>query len=335
MKTFLEGLASFVSPCVLPLLPVYLVYFAAGDAGRVRTAVRALAFVAGFTLVFVALGIAAGTLGSALSAHRRAVEIVCGVLVVLLGLGFMGLFRLPTLGRARRVEVRGVVSAFLFGIVFSLCLSPCVGAFLAAALLEAASEGGAVSGGLKLAAYSAGLGVPMVVSALLVDRLKGALAFLRERTKAINVVCGLLLVVFGVSMALPGYSSQKPAPAAATPPPSAAPAAATQSVETKTEVEVVGEEAFEREVLAAEGPVLVDFWAPWCGPCRQMAPVVAEIARSGKAKVVKVNVDENRELAIRYGIRGIPAFKLFRGGKVEREALGSTTRADLESTLGL
>ena len=101
------------------------------------------------------------------------------------------------------------------------------------------------------------------------------------------------------------------------------------------EVEVVGEEAFEREVLAEDGPVLVDFWAPWCGPCRQMAPVVAEIARSGKAKVVKVNVDENRELAIRYGIRGIPAFKLFRGGKVEREALGSQSRKGLEEALGL
>ncbi len=330
MRTFLEGLASFVSPCVLPLVPVYLAYFAAGDAGKVRTAARALAFVGGFTAVFVALGVAAGTLGDALAAHRRQVEVVCGVVVALLGLGFLGLFRLPSLGRARKVEVRGVLSAFLFGIVFSLCLSPCVGAFLAAALLEAASEGGAVSGGLKLAAYSAGLGVPMVVSALLVDRLKGALAFLRERARAVNAVCGALLIAFGASMALPGCSSQ-PAPEATT---TAKPAAEPQP-EAKAEVNVVGEEAFAREVLEAEGPVLVDFWAPWCGPCRKMAPIVAEIASSGKAKVVKVNVDENRELATRYGIRGIPAFKLFRGGKVEREALGSMTRADLESTLGL
>lgn len=329
MKTFLEGLASFVSPCVLPLLPVYLVYFAAGDAGKVRTAVRALAFTVGFSVVFVALGVAAGSLGSALSAHRRAVEIVCGIAVAALGLGFLGLFRLPSLGRARKVEVRGVVSAFLFGVVFSLCLSPCVGAFLAAALLEAASEGGALTGGLKLAAYSAGLGVPMILSALLVDQLKGALQFLRERAKAVNVVCGALLIAFGASMALPGCSSQEAKPAAD------GSAAVALAEAVPPEVEVVGEEAFNREVLAEEGPVLVDFWAPWCGPCRQTAPVVAEIARSGKAKVVKVNVDENRELAIHYGIRGIPAFKLFRGGKVEREALGSATRADLESTLGL
>ena len=141
MRTFLEGLASFVSPCVLPLVPVYLAYFAAGDAGKVRTAARALAFVGGFTAVFVALGVAAGTLGDALAAHRRQVEVVCGVVVALLGLGFLGLFRLPSLGRARKVEVRGVLSAFLFGIVFSLCLSPCVGAFLAAlAAGEAFSE---------------------------------------------------------------------------------------------------------------------------------------------------------------------------------------------------
>lgn len=329
MKTFLEGLASFASPCVLPLLPVYLVYFAAGDAGKVRTAVRALAFTVGFSVVFVALGVAAGSLGSALSAHRRSVEIVCGIAVAALGLGFLGLFQLPSLGRARKVEVRGVVSAFLFGVVFSLCLSPCVGAFLAAALLEAASEGGALTGGLKLAAYSAGLGVPMILSALLVDQLKGTLQFLRERAKAVNAVCGVLLIAFGASMALPGCSSQEAKPAAD------GSAAEALAEAVPPEVEVVGEEAFNREVLAEEGPVLVDFWAPWCGPCRQMAPVVAEIARSGKAKVVKVNVDENRELAIRYGIRGIPAFKLFRGGKVEREALGSTTRADLESTLGL
>jgi len=329
MRTFLEGLASFASPCVLPLLPVYLVYFAAGDAGKVRTAVRALAFTVGFSVVFVALGVAAGSLGSALSAHRRAVEIVCGIAVAALGLGFLGLFRLPSLGRARKVEVRGVVSAFLFGVVFSLCLSPCVGAFFAAALLEAASEGGALTGGLKLAAYSAGLGVPMILSALLVDQLKGALQFLRERARAVNAVCGALLIAFGASMALPGCSSQEAKPAAD------GSAAEALAEAVPPEVEVVGEEAFNREVLAEEGPVLVDFWAPWCGPCRQTAPVVAEIARSGKAKVVKVNVDENRELAIRYGVRGIPAFKLFRGGKVEREALGSTTRADLESTLGL
>lgn len=329
MRTFLEGLASFVSPCVLPLLPVYLVYFAAGDAGKVRTAVRALAFTVGFSVVFVALGVAAGSLGSALSAHRRAVEIVCGVVVALLGLGFLGLFRLPSLGRMRKVEVRGVASAFLFGVVFSLCLSPCVGAFLAAALLEAASEGGAVAGGIKLAVYSAGLGVPLVLSALLVDQLKGALKFLRERAKAVNAVCGVLLIAFGASMALPGCSSQEAKPAAD------GSAAAALAEAVPPEVEVVGEEAFEREVLAEEGPVLVDFWAPWCDPCWQMAPVVAEIARSGKAKVVKVNVDENRELAMRNGIRGIPAFKLFRGGKVEREALGSLSRKALEEALGL
>ena len=195
MQTFLEGLASLVSPCVLPLVPVYLAYFAAGDAGKVRTAARALAFVGGFTAVFVALGVAAGTLGDALAAHRRQVEVVCGVVVALLGLGFLGLFRLPSLGRARKVEVRGVLSAFLFGIVFSLCLSPCVGAFLAAALLEAASEGGAVSGGvhasrLRCDSRTGGIFTAAAVGFRHTGRDRAACAFAPVKRRSGDGCCG-------------------------------------------------------------------------------------------------------------------------------------------------
>lgn len=341
MRTFLEGFLSFLSPCMLPLLPVYLAYFAAGEAGRVKTAVRAAAFMLGFTAVFVLMGVLAGSAGSALAAHRRTVEIVCGVLVMVLALGFFGLFRLPSFGSGRAVRVQGVFSAFFFGVVFSLCLSPCVGAFLAAALLEAASEGGALSGGLKLAAYSAGLGVPMIVSALLVDRLKGALSFLRGHMRALNILCGAVLLWFGSSMALPGCSSSADAegPAAAQSgevrPADGGKTGAEVSSGVKKAVSVVGKERFAREVLSAEGDVLVDFWAPWCGPCMKMNPVIDEIAAAGKVKVVKINIDENRGLASEYGIRALPSFKLFRAGRVVREVVGGLPRAALEKALGI
>lgn len=320
---------------MLPLLPVYLAYFAAGEAGRLKTAVRAGAFMLGFTLVFVLLGVAAGSLGSLLASHRRALEIACGILVCVISLGFFGLFRLPALGSARPVRVKGVFSAFVFGVVFSLCLSPCVGAFLAAALLEAASEGGAFAGGVKLTLYSAGLGVPMIASALLVDKLKGTLSFLRSNMKTLNTVCGAVLFVFGLSMVMPGRSTAENEGVASSAPVAEKVAPPAGKSEGGKVVNVTGKEAFAREVLQAEGDVLVDFWAPWCGPCVMMTPVLGEIAADGKVKVVKVNVDENRALAAEYSIRGIPAFKLFRSGKVVRELEGALPREALERHLGI
>lgn len=337
MRTFLEGFLSFMSPCMLPLLPVYLAYFASGEAGRAKTALRSVSFMLGFTLVFVALGVAAGGVGAALTEHKRVVEIVCGIIVMALALSFFGLFRLPTLGGARSVRVQGVFSAFLFGIVFSLCLSPCVGAFLAAALLEAASEGSALKGAIKLAAYSAGLGVPMIISALLVDKLKGTLAFLRARMGVVNAICGVVLMIFGLSIALPFHFNVSieviEEPKVAEEQAVREEVVSTNAV--KKVVEVVGKEQFKKEVHSAEGDVLVDFWASWCGPCLRMIPVMNEIASEGKVKVVKVNVDDNAELATEYGIRSIPAVKLFRSGKVVGEAVGVLPRESLEKVLGI
>lgn len=332
MRTFLEGLLSFLSPCMLPLLPVYLAYFATGEAGRARTAVRAAFFMLGFTMVFVTLGVIAGGAGAALSAYRREVEIASGIIVMIIALSFFGVFRLPSIGGSTAVKVRGVFSAFLFGVIFSLCLSPCVGAFLAAALLEAASEGGALSGGVKLAAYSAGLGVPMVLSALLVDKAKVALSFLRPRMRAVNFVCGTVLFVFGLSIALPKglISAAKDNEQVSSPTEETAKTSSSKRI-----VNIKGKEQFKEEVLLSQEDVLVDFWAPWCGPCRRMNPVLEAIASSGAVKVVKVNVDENAELSSEYAVRSIPSFKMFRGGKVVREVVGSLPRADFERALGI
>ena len=201
---FLEGIITFITPCLLPMLPVYLSFFAAGEADKRRTLRNALGFVAGFTLVFVTLGAFAGTLGALLSAHRTAVNIVTGLIVIVLGLNFMGVIRIGFLNRtaqgtARTRDLR-FFSAMLFGVVFSAGWTPCIGALLGTALMTAASRGGLLNGSLMLLVYSLGLGVPFVLSAVLIDRIKGAFDFIKRNYKVINLVAGALLVAVGVLM---------------------------------------------------------------------------------------------------------------------------------------
>jgi len=202
---FLEGIITFVSPCLLPLLPLYVSYFAAGEPDKRKTLVNALGFVCGFTLVFVALGALAGTLGMLLVEHAVAVNIVTGLVVIVLGLNFMGLINIRFLNRAVRINanVKNLTffSSVLFGIVFSIGWTPCVSAFLGSALMKASMQGGTLNGVLMLLVYSLGLGIPFIASAVLIDRLKSAFDFIKRNYKVINIVSGALLVVIGILMA--------------------------------------------------------------------------------------------------------------------------------------
>lgn len=329
LQTFIEGVISFVSPCMLPLLPVYVTYFAAGEAGRGTVLARAFAFMVGFTTVFVALGVFAGSLGAALAAHRTAVNVVCGVLVIVFGLGYLGLFRLPFTGMKSGRTPTSVISAFLFGLIYSVSLTPCVGAFLGAALMLAASEGGALQGAVLLLSYSLGLGVPFVVSAVLLGRFRAAFGFIKSRYNIINPICGALLLLFGAWMiASPWLKATAGESATASTTNSTS---NTNEKEKNMEIELTSAN-FEAEVLKSDKPVLVDFWAPWCGPCRMLAPFVAEIAaeKAGQIKVGKVNVDEAPDLAAKYGINSIPALFLFKDGKVAAQAVGFMQKPDLE-----
>lgn len=205
--TFLEGMITFISPCVLPMIPVYVLYFTGEGQGETRmgrTLVRALGFVLGFTLLFIALGVFAATLGSLLIVHQTAVHIVTGAIVVLFGLHYMGLLKIGLLSRTVRpdvqVQARGFFSCVLLGAVFAVGWSPCTGAFLGSAMMLAASQSGAMQGMLLLLAYSLGLGVPFVLCALLIDQFKGAFAVIKRHYAIINRVCGAFLVVVGVLM---------------------------------------------------------------------------------------------------------------------------------------
>lgn len=202
---FLEGIITFISPCLLPMLPIYISYFAGGGERSVgKTLKGAMGFVTGFTLVFMAFGALAGTVGSFLREYQTAVNIVSGLVVIVFGLNYLGVFKLNLFkGSQHSVNTgnMGFFSALLFGMIFSIGWTPCVGAFLGSALMLASQQGHVVEGMLMLLAYSLGLGIPFVLSAVLIDYLKTAFNWIKRNYKVINAVSGSLLILIGILMA--------------------------------------------------------------------------------------------------------------------------------------
>lgn len=204
---FLEGVTTFISPCLLPMLPIYLSYFAGGRGGegsRQRALRNALGFVLGFTLVFVSLGAFAGSLGSLLRRYGTVLNLVTGLVVVVFGLHFMGVLRLGFLDKTYRrsmdTQNLGFFSSLLFGVIFSIGWTPCAGVFLGSALLLASQQGSTLQGMLMLLSYSAGLGLPFLLSALLLDRLKSSFTWIKAHYQTINRVAGGFLVLMGILM---------------------------------------------------------------------------------------------------------------------------------------
>ena len=202
--SFLEGIITFISPCLLPMLPIYISYFAGGGERSIkRTLSGATGFVIGFTIVFTALGALAGTVGSFLKEHQTAVNLISGLVVVFFGLNFLGVFHINLFsGNRRSIDTRnmGFFSAMLFGVIFSLGWTPCVGAFLGSALALASQQGSVFAGTMMLLSYSLGLGVPFILSALLIDNLKSPFDWIKRNYTVINTVSGILLIVIGILM---------------------------------------------------------------------------------------------------------------------------------------
>ena len=203
--SFLEGIITFISPCLLPMLPLYISYFAGGGERSTRKTLKgALGFVTGFTLVFMMLGALAGTVGSFLREYQTAVNIVSGLIVIFFGLNFLGVFKL-NLFKGIQKEVKtdnmGFFSALVFGVIFSIGWTPCVGTFLGSALMLASQQSHVVAGTLMLLAYSLGLGIPFILSAVLIDYLKSAFQWIKKNYKVINMISGSLLILIGILMA--------------------------------------------------------------------------------------------------------------------------------------
>lgn len=202
---FLEGIVTFISPCLLPMLPIYLSYFAAGETNKKKVLANSIGFVLGFTVIFVVMGAFAGTVGRLIRDYTTVLNLITGSIVILFGLNFLGVLKIGFLNRTHNKNANagnlGFFSAMLFGIVFSIGWTPCVGAFLGSALLMASLGGSLLQGIIMLLAFSLGLGIPFVASALLLDRLKGTFDFIKRNYKIINLISGGLLIVIGLLMA--------------------------------------------------------------------------------------------------------------------------------------
>lgn len=203
--SFLEGIITFLSPCLLPMLPIYLFYFAGGQAEtkKGRTLCNACGFVLGFTVIFTLMGAFAGGIGSFLRKYQTGVNLISGAIVIGFGLHYLGVFRgvwTKGTGITANTENLGFGSSVIFGVVFSVGWTPCVGTFLGSALMLASQQGSAVIGVLMLLAYSLGLGIPFIVSALLIERLKTAFQWVKEHYGLLNKLAGSFLILIGILM---------------------------------------------------------------------------------------------------------------------------------------
>ena len=203
--SFLEGIITFISPCLLPMLPIYISYFAGGDTKNTKkTLTCAFGFVLGFTTVFVSLGALAGTLGSLLKEHQTLVNVLSGIVVIFFGLNFLGILKINLFkghNSSFNTDNLNFFTSLLFGIIFSIGWTPCVGAFLGSALMLASQQGQTLVGMLMLLAYSLGLGIPFILSAVLIHKLKTTFDFIKSHYTLINRISGIFLIIVGVMMA--------------------------------------------------------------------------------------------------------------------------------------
>jgi cytochrome c-type biogenesis protein len=214
------GVLSFLSPCVLPIVPPYLAYMSGltlaeargGSAvAQRRLLVPALSFVLGLSTIFLLLGFTASALGALFFEYQLALMRISGALVILFGLHFLGVFRIPVLDREARLDAgdRGgsAIGAYLLGLAFAFGWTPCIGPQLGAILSMAASEGDVARGTTLLGVYALGLGIPFLLAALFLDRMTGLMARMKRHMRTIERAMGALLLVVGVALVTGAFSA--------------------------------------------------------------------------------------------------------------------------------
>lgn len=208
--TFTEGILTFISPCILPMLPIYFLYLAGESDKEIkpltiakgRLLVNSIGFVIGFTVIFTVLGATATSLGYFLSNHRNLLEKISGLVMILFGLNFIGILKINFLNVEKRINFQfkslKFISSILFGMVFAFGWSPCLSSFLGSALAIASNSKTVIQGILLLFFFSIGLGIPFIITSIIFEKVKGAFKKIQEHSKTISIVSGALLIVAGI-----------------------------------------------------------------------------------------------------------------------------------------
>ncbi|NNE53282.1 MAG: cytochrome c biogenesis protein CcdA [Sulfitobacter sp.] len=219
LVALVAGIISFLSPCVLPIVPPYLAYMSGvtlGDmagqsAGRRKAIVSALFFVMGLSTVFLILGFTASAFGAFFLQNQMLFAQVSGVIIIIFGLHFLGVFRIPFLDREARLDAgdKGGSSfgAYILGLAFAFGWTPCIGPQLGAILSLAATEASVSRGTLLLGVYAAGLGIPFLLAAMFITRAMGMMNRIKRHMKLIERAMGALLVLVGLAMVTGAFSS--------------------------------------------------------------------------------------------------------------------------------
>lgn len=201
--TFVEGIASFISPCILPMLPIYISYFVGKEEKKTSKAViNATGFVLGFTLIFIAFSVFASTIGTAISGYIKYIKIVFGIIIIALGLNYMEILKINALNRTNNLKVDtknlNFLKSMIFGMLFSISWTPCIGTFLSVALILIAKQQDILKGITLMIVYSVGLGIPFIISAILIEKLKEMFNFIKKNYSAIKKISGIILIAMGI-----------------------------------------------------------------------------------------------------------------------------------------
>jgi len=204
--TFLEGIASFISPCLLPMVPIYISYFIGEDNNNKKAILNSVGFVLGFTTVFLILSIFASSLGTVLSNNIRYIKIFFGIVIILFGLNYMGVLNIGFLNKSKvkNIDTKNFnfLKSMIFGILFSISWTPCIGTFLSSALLLIAKGQDMLKGIIMMLLYSIGLGIPFIISAILIEKLKKVFDFIKKHYDVIKRVSAVILILAGIYMIL-------------------------------------------------------------------------------------------------------------------------------------
>lgn len=331
LALFGAGLLTFASPCVLPLLPMYLAVLAGaqsagGDEGQSKRRLRlaGLGFSVGLSSVFVALGMGASAIASTLVEYRQPLGIAAGFLMLLLGAKLLGVLRIPWLDREARPffsrvpNVGGFGGGVLFGAAFAVGWTPCVGPVLGAALTYAATtSANPYAAGAMLAAYALGLSAPLLAASFAASRLLVLTKRLRQYTPVMQRATGALLVGVGALLATGTLSVFTPSTETGSGCATASTAAACETQPGASPAAADNIEGLPR------GPAMVEFISGQCTACKKMHPIVSELEqRCPSGLITRVSVDNagGRSLAEHYGVTLVPTFVSIdaEGREVER-----------------